>query len=102
MSLYYRVFGSTNTEPAPEALLDEVRGRGIEVVGHFRRDDQGWFAADLVLADDDTPVRLERFLASEEGIRAELNTWAAWLETVVHNPNHLWLMEHMIQTLQIF
>ena len=39
---------------------------------------------------------------SEEGIRAELNTWAAWLETAGHNPNHSWLMGHMIQTRQIF
>ncbi len=102
MSRYYRVFGTTDTEPAPAALLEQVRSAGLEVAGHFRGDDQGWFAADLVLPDEETPVRLERFLAGEEGIRAELNTWAAWLETAAHNPNHGWLMEHMIQTRQIF
>jgi hypothetical protein len=102
MSRYYRVFGTAETEPAPVALLEYARDCGLEVVSRFRGDDQGWFAADLVLADETAPVRLERFLVSEEGIRAELNTWAAWLETAGHNPNHGWLMEHMILTRQIF
>ena len=91
MSRYYRVFGTADTEPQPAALLDHVRGCGSEITGHFRGDDQGWFAADLMGADEDSVVRLERFLANEEGIRAELNTWAAWLETAQENPNHGWL-----------
>src|ERR1051326_7951613 len=102
MSQYFRVFGTADTEPIPAALLDHLQDRGLEIVGHFRGDDQGWFAADLVLAEDETPVRLERFLAREEGIRAELNSWGARLETMAHNPNHGWLMEHMIRTTQIF
>ena len=102
MSRYYRVFGCAETEPAPAALLEYVHRCGIEAVGRIHSDDQGWFAIDLVLSDSEMPVRLERFLANEDGIRPELNTWAAWLETAEHSPNHAWLMEQMIQTRQVF
>jgi hypothetical protein len=44
---------------------------------------------------------LERYLAEEEGIRAELNSWAAWLETHENAPEHTHLMERMIQTAQL-
>src|SRR5881275_78737 len=42
------------------------------------------------------------FGPSEEGIRAELNTWAAWLETCDYSPNHAALMEWVIQTRQLY
>ena len=51
---------------------------------------------------DGAALQLERFLAEEEGIRAELNSWAAWLETRENAPEHVRLMERMIQTKQLF
>jgi hypothetical protein len=102
MSLWFRVFGENDTQPEPAALLEVLRGMGVEVEAHFRGDDQGWFAAELILASGETPLYLERFLASEDGIRAELNTWAAWLETCDYRPNYQSLMQHMVSTKQLF
>ena len=80
-------------------LLEHLHGcRASTSSGHFRGDDRGWFAAELVLADDDRRSTVERYLADEEGIRAELNTWAAWLETQDDSPTHRELMQHMIGT----
>jgi hypothetical protein len=99
---WYRVFGRNEVEPAPAALLEHLRVLGLEVRPAFRGDDLGWFAADFAFDDDTPPLQLERFLTREEGLRSELNAWAAWLETVEHNPNHAALMERVIQTSQLF
>src|SRR5262245_55069313 len=101
MSRWYRVFGTSEAPPDPAALLEHLRRRGVEAEGHFRGDDQGWFRAELVLAPGAPPLELERFLSSEEGIRAELNTWAAWLEAA-DSPHSARLMRHMIGTRQLF
>jgi hypothetical protein len=102
MSLWLRVFGTNEVQPEPAALLEHVRSICPEATGHFRGDDQGWFAAELVFSAGETPLHLERFLSTEEGIRAELNAWAAWLETCDYSPNHQRLMEHMVSTKQLF
>src|SRR5689334_1570405 len=47
------------------------------------------------------PLLVERFGADEEGIRAELNSWAAFLETC-DGPHAVPLMERAIQTRQLF
>jgi hypothetical protein len=59
-----------------------------------------WLSAEWRFLDQ--PIHVERFLAEDEGIRAELNTWAAFLETCDYSPNNVPLMEHMIQTRQLF
>jgi hypothetical protein len=102
MERWYRIFGRLETAPEPGAILERLNASGAEVSGHFRGDDQGWFSADLFLAGTETPLRLERYLHSEEGIRAELNAWAAWLETCESGSDPVSLMERMIQTRQLF
>jgi hypothetical protein len=102
MSLWYRVFGTSEVQPEPAALLAAVHALGIEVGGKFSTDDQGWLRAELALSADATPVYIERYLSTEEGIRADLNTWAAWLEAADYSPNHGPLMQHMISTRQLF
>ncbi len=99
---WHRVFGRSQTEPDPAALLEHLRRQGFPVTGHFRGDDQGWFAAEITFEDGVTPMQVERYLASEEGIRAELNSWAAWLETLEENPHAGPLMQHMVGTAQVF
>lgn len=94
---WYRVFGTSEQAPQPEELLQHLHQAGLPVTGHFRGDDQGWFRAKLV-PEHAPPLTLNRYLATEEGIRADLNGWAAWLETVEHSP----LMQHMVSTLQLF
>jgi hypothetical protein len=101
MGLWYRVFGRGAAEPAPQAILDHLDGLGVRVAGRFEADDAGWFRAEFDFGGA-APLQLDRFLATEKGIRAELNSWAAFLETCADNPNHLSLMERMIQTAQLF
>lgn len=99
MTLWYRIFGSGDTPPEPAAVLEHVNGLGVIVTGRFDGDAAGWLRAELLCAD--TPILLERFLASEEGIRAELNSWAAWLEARPAGPAPVRLMERVIQTQQL-
>jgi hypothetical protein len=98
--MWYRIFGTSDVEPEPAVLLQYLRERGIEE-GKFRGDEEGWFAAEFRIRGGGS-IELNRFLSTEEGIRNELNTWAAWLETAEDNPNHVRLMQHMIGTRQLF
>jgi hypothetical protein len=101
MSQWFRVFGG-GAAVEPAALLEHLHGQGFAVAGHFRGDERGWFRAELAFTDDAPPVVVERYLADEEGIRAELNTWAAWLEEQQGSPHAVPLMERLIGTQQLF
>jgi hypothetical protein len=100
MSMWYRVFGGKDDGPAPAAVLAHLQGLGVAVKADFTGDAAGWYAAEVDVGG--TPLHLERFAAGEEGIRAELNSWAAWLETCEHSPHSVPLMEKMIQARQLF
>ncbi|HEY7425402.1 MAG TPA: hypothetical protein VH682_14320 [Gemmataceae bacterium] len=100
MAVWYRVFGASSEMPASAAILDFLAGRSASVSGAFATDTSGWYQADLLV--DGAALQLERYLAEEEGIRAELNSWAAWLETREDALEHVLLMERMIQTAQLF
>jgi len=97
---WYRIFGSSSDMPTPTAVQEFLTGRYAAVSGEFAADDSGWYRADLLV--DGIALQLERYLADEPGIRAELNSWAAWLETRENTPEHVRLMERMIQTVQLF
>jgi hypothetical protein len=99
--MWLRVFGSNEIQPEPAALLEFLCGLDPACYGNFRGDDRGWFQAEFY-RQGQVFWRLERYLAGEEGIRADLNSWAAWLETAEANPNHGWLMEHIINARQLF
>lgn len=100
--MWYRVFGTNERQPQPAALLEHLEGRGLEVSAKFHGDPDGWFGAELLIADNDVPIPLQRYLATEAGIRDELNTWSAWLETMERAPTSAELLQHMIRTSQIF
>ena len=100
--MWFRVFGAAEEEPAPAALLEHLQGLHSGTTAVVHCDERGWLAVEIHLTRDASPLRLERYLADEEGIRAELNTWAAWLETCDYSPNHGALMRHVIQTKQLF
>jgi hypothetical protein len=101
--MFYRVFSATLADVAPAELLEHLTAHGLPVTGHFRGDEVGWFAAELVFTDrSETPVFVERFLTKDDELRADLNAWAAWLETADYSPNHTLLMERMIQTQQLW
>ena len=80
----------------PVLLLQHLHERGGQPQVQFRGDDQGWFEAEVEIALSGPALSLQRYLANEEGIRAELNTWAAWLETVEDNSHALPLMQRIV------
>jgi hypothetical protein len=98
--MWYRVFCRSEAEVKPADLLAPVQQPGRPVTGSFRGDDLGWTAAEFSLGSG-SPVYAERYLTSEDDLREDLNTWAAWLEAQDHEPNHARLMEHVIQTRQL-
>jgi hypothetical protein len=88
--------------PAPADLLAYLHELSGEARGAFQGDDQGWFRGEVDLGAGRPPIRLERYLAAEEGIRHELNAWAAWVETFENHHAHDFLMQHLTATTQIF
>ncbi len=98
--MWHRIFAASDAEPSPAALLERLHALA-PVAGRFHGDDAGWFRAELVVAET-TPFALERFLSTEEGIRAELNSWAAHLESSGDGPETVRLMERIIQSRQLF
>lgn len=98
--MWYRVFGGNTEMPAPAAILNHLTSLFASVRAEFAADATGWYRADLVV--DGVRLELERYVAGEKALRAELNSWAAWLETQESSPAHLALMERMIQTAQLF
>jgi hypothetical protein len=98
--MYWRVFGTNQAAVPAAALLEHLHARGFAVTGHFRGDDKGWFLAELLCPNAEARLELQRFLATEEGIRGQLNTWAAWLETAC--PSEPRWMQHLVGTSQVF
>lgn len=94
-----RVFGRSDDCPAATALAELARVLGAAGEAEFTMGPAGWYAASIGIGRG-SPLELERFLAQEEGVRGELNSWAAWLETC--GPSAVPLMEQMIQTRQLF
>lgn len=92
----YRVFGSSDVEPEVAELGKNLGFR----IGRTRRDEQGWFSTELLL-DDELTVRVERYLATEPGVRNELNTWTAWLETVPESTARDLLHDRIVCTRQV-
>ncbi|MGL4551369.1 MAG: hypothetical protein ACRC33_09280 [Gemmataceae bacterium] len=94
MGMWYRVFGRSDASPPAEAL---VAGEDAT----FESDGRGWLRGEIRLGAGG-PLELERWTADDEGIRAELSGWAAYLETCDWSHHHVPLMERMIQTRQLF
>jgi hypothetical protein len=99
MTRWYRIFGSNEVLPEPASLESQLGPTGT---AHFAADNQGWYSAELTVASGPV-LTLERFHVEEEGIRAELNSWAAFLESLAEQqPAAVPLMERVIQTRQLF
>jgi hypothetical protein len=55
-----------------------------------------------ITGPDGATFAIDRFWRDEEGIRAELQAWAAWLETLENHPHRDSLMLHLTGTQQVF
>src|SRR5918992_682681 len=95
--MWCRVFAHLETSPDADAIAAHVRGLGHACEARTEADALGWFH--LELATNLGHLTLDRFQA-DEGIRNDLNSWAAWLE--IHAGERAEsLMQHMIATRQI-
>src|SRR5262245_51521004 len=101
MSLFCRVFAATDAPPATADVEAYLEGLGAATVALFDEDEGGWYRAELLLGGG-APLVLERWLPEDEGIRAELSSWAAYLETLDYSPHAGPLMEKAIQARQLF
>lgn len=100
VTMWYRVFALTDIEIQPAQLLEHLDRAGLPVQAHFRGDAEGWFEAELIR--DGLSLTLSRFVATEDGFRAEMNTWAAWVELHDNNPHRDYLMQQLIGARQVF
>jgi hypothetical protein len=98
--MWYRIFASSSEMPAPDALRAFLSDLSTSISIDLAADDSGWYQASLLI--EGVSLQIERYLVDEPGIRAELNSWAAWLETREQASEHVRLMERMIQTTQMF
>jgi len=106
---WHRVFGRSEAEPDRAELARHLGNLFGQRTIRFHTGKEGWFTAEVsptgfaaLWPASAQPWRLNRYLASEEGIRQELNSWAAWVETAEGNPHRDRLMQHMINTKQVF
>ena len=99
--MWSRVFGINDVEPDPHGFADVLRSYRTETLVRTEKDSQGWFKATVTTPDGAALLQIDRYLAGEDGIRSELNSWAAWLETQ-DGANQERLMLHMIRTSQLF
>ena len=99
--MWYRVFGRSDADVPPAALAAHLHAAGLAVEPHFRGDDLGWTGGELRLAGLDSPVVLDRYLATADDLRDDLNAHAAALEAAAAGPHGLALMEHVALTRQL-
>ena len=98
---YYRVFGSNDAQPPPEELLAALAAAKFQVEAEYLGDEQGWYGVRLRLLGRAEPVDVQRFVTGVDDIRADLNTWAAWVESQL-GCDKAWLMHQLVSTTQLF
>ena len=96
--MWYRVFCRSPIETKPDELLAHLQARSV--IGHFKGDDLGWTMAEFHVGQG-TPIYADRYLTGEDSLRDDLNSWAAYLETLDYSDKRFELMEHVIQTQQL-
>ncbi len=98
----FRVFGKSKEQPDPRPLAELANRFQLPVEGEVFGDDQGWTRLELQFGKTRFEVIVERYLAEEEGLKESFRTWAAWIESANHDPANDWLLEHLINTQQLF
>jgi hypothetical protein len=99
--MWYRVFCRSAGSLEPRDLAGRLATSGRAVRAEFEPNDRTWSSGALRLGSG-TPIYVERFDTATDELRNDLNTWAAYLETLDYSPNHTRLMEHVIQTRLLF
>ncbi len=98
---WHRVFGATDLCPASADLQRCLAEAGFSLRWRFFAEGDEWFRAEAIFPDGRI-FALERWHSEEDGIRAELNSWAALMELGEETLLRVQLMERIIQTRQFF
>jgi hypothetical protein len=98
---WYRVFARSAESVQPAEVLTDLTFQGAPVQGHFQADEHGWYRCELLTVPGIAPIVVECFRASEEGVRPELQSWAAYLETI-DSPISQEFMLAITATAQVF
>lgn len=98
---WHRVFGATDPCPASADLQQCLAEAGFSLHWRFFAEGGEWFRAEAMFSEG-RMFALERWHSEEEGIRAELNRWAALVELGEETPLRVHFMERVIQTRQLF
>ncbi len=95
-----RVFGSLDRNPDPARLERAALALVPQAAVHLKGDDLGWFCAEISW-NQGAPLTIESFAATDPEVRADLNTWAAYVETCDYSPNAHSLMVKIALAQQI-
>ena len=95
--MWLRMFGRSSAIPSPTSFVEQLHRDGFTVAPAFKGDDLGWTEASLAFGTG-SPILLSRYLTKEDDLRDDLNAYAAELETMDYDPNHLILMERVVRT----
>ncbi len=95
--MWVRLFCGVSTTLRPAQLAERLHMFDDKAQLHFVGDDLGWTAAEIRFPVG-SPILIDRYLTDADDLRADLNTWAAYLETLTYSPNSGPLMERVIQT----
>ena len=98
--MWYRIFSVTPEEVGPAVIAEHLHAHGRKVEPHFKGDEFGWISGELKLPAGGI-VRLDRYLTEEDGIRSELNAFAAEIEDLEESQRSARLMEIVIGTKQL-
>jgi hypothetical protein len=96
--MWYRIFAPGEQPPDLESLRLHLLGRGFAEVA-IDADADPWLCANVTAGG--VVLNVERYTADEEGIRAELNAWAAVIEAADDTAAGARLMERLIQSRQL-
>ncbi len=101
--MWIRVFGADPAgHPTPEELMECLARSGAIPHGRFTADERGWFRAELSIGSEAPALEIDCYDSEEEGVRNELNAWAAWLETCDAFSAHADLMHAVIGTRRLY
>ena len=98
--MWQRVFGRSDSGLTPAEIAAGLAAAGHACIPHFKGDDLGWTAGELHFPNG-SPILLARYLTKPDDLRADLNAFAAELETMTYSANVPTLMERVIQTEQM-
>lgn len=98
---WYRVFARNAESIPPAAVLADLVWGQAPLAGHFQADAQGWYRCELPLGPGKAPIAVECFRATEEGVRPEILSWAAFVETL-DSPFSQEFMAILNSTAQVF